>query len=458
MADPTPTRLHIDPPIDQWQVTPRNGRTKPVIATGHQPTLWHPGILAKYLAADAIAEHIKASTLNVVVDHNPLGQLDLTLPTEKDAALGTSRFKLVKHPDADVLPPNRLAIIDSRQLLNGVIDTTNKYGLTEYTKQGLSVVARAFSLVDDRPADLKNLSTQVAAALGEMMRPYLHQPMPALTTSEVVTPRFVDRLLADPVGCVRCYNRAAWAYPQAGIRPLYLGRDVIESPLWAQVQGVCTPVFIDIGESKAPFLFTQGQDADLTNQRALAKLRPRAITLSAIMRSELCDLFIHGSGGGLYDQVTERWWKGWTGEDLAPKAVVSADMYLPFDVPIATAEERARSQWFAHHLPHNVDRYALEHDRVDAGLADEKRELLDRMHDDRDKRRRAKAFKRIHAINAQLRERHAELMRSAQRQADDSRIGLTNAAIARRRDWCFALYGTDQLDVLKQRIRASLLE
>ena len=72
----------------------------------------------------------------------------------------------------------------------------------------------------------------------------------------------------------------------------------------------------------------------------------------------------HGTGGGVYDQVTERWWSDWTKEDLAPKAVVSADVYLPFDVPVATRDELHRAVWFEHHLPFNVDRY------VEAGEAE----------------------------------------------------------------------------------------
>jgi hypothetical protein len=274
----------------------------------------------------------------------------------------------------------------------------------------------------------------------------------------LVSQSFLDRLLADPVGCVRAYNRAAWAYPEAGIRPLYFGRDVVELPLWAQGDGVCTPVYADLGDSKTPQLFTQGQSLDLTNADTLDYLRPRAITLSAIMRSEVCDLFIHGSGGGVYDQVTERWWRDWVGQDLAPMAVVSADVYLPFEVPTATPAEHANAQWFAHHLPHNIDRYREPIDSAEGALRDEKHALLDHMDDDRDKRRRAAAFKRIHAINAELKRLHQAAVEQAHQQAIETRIGLANAQITARRDWCFALYPDEQLRALADQIKACLTQ
>ncbi len=452
MADPPPTRLYIDPPINQWQVTPRNGRNIPVIATGHQPTLWHPGILAKYLAADVFAKHVNATTLNVIVEHNPLGPLAIETPTQQGKKLSVQSLVFGDTSMAASLPPNRLPPIAAASVDRAI------HGAgclaVKAARDGLHRIAKAYEVQSDHP----HRSAQSAAVLDQLKRPYLAEPMPTLATSDLVSQNFVDRLLADPVGCVRSYNRAALAYPDAGIRPLYHGRDVVEAPLWAQGQAACTPVFIDLGDSKTPQFFTQGQSLDLNVSDVLVYLRPRAVTLSAIMRSEVCDLFIHGSGGGVYEQVTERWWQDWVGEDLAPMAVVSADMYLPFDVPTATPAEHAKAQWFAHHLPHNIDRYSEPIDVVDTALRNEKNELLDRMNDDRNKRRRASAFKRIHAINAELAGRHQDALDQARQRSADSRIGLCNAQITARRDWCFALYPQSQLHALADQIKASLTQ
>ena len=450
MAEPPPTRLHIDPPIEQWEVTPRNGRTKPVIATGHQPSLWHPGILAKDIAADAFAEYVGGRALHVVVEHNPLEPLGIDLPVQVEQRAGVRSVSLDLRPEARLLPPNRLPPLSPNQ----VIDPLREEGLTQgfpSAEVGLQQITQAYI----NQADAPHLAAQTAGVLNELKQPYLHVPTANLSTSELVTAGFVQRMMSDPVACMRAYNRAVSAYPEANIRPLYVGRDVVEAPLWAQGDRQSVPVYIDLGDSR-PQLFTQEQQLDLTGPDALQLLRPRAITLSAIMRSEHCDLFIHGTGGGVYDQVTERWWQDWMGEDLAPMAVVSADIYMPFDVPTASKAELSHAHWFRHHLLHNPDRHFEPTSEEERALVREKRDLLDAMDADRDKRRRAKAFKRIHAINAELSNLHREAWHEIKTNHWLTRVGVTNAAYAHRRDWCFALYPEEQLRGLADRIRAGL--
>lgn len=448
MAEQTPTRVHVDPPMDQWQVTPRHGRTQPVIATGHQPTLWHPGILAKDLAADAFAKHLGGTTLHVVVDHNALGPLAIDVPRQDGQYLGELTIRLDPHATASLLPPNRLPPLDTTRVAEHLADAASGDDLAPDMSKRLLAIADVYAGLPDHP----HLAAQASAALHALKRPYLHGDMPTRSTSTLVTPGFLGRLLADPARCVRCYNRAVSSFPEAGIRQLYEGRDVVEAPLWAQGDAGPTPVYIDLGDSKRPQLFTQGQALDLTGPDALQYLRPRAAALSAIMRSEHCDLFIHGTGGGVYDQVTEYWWQAWTGEPLAPMAVVSADLYLGFDAPQGTREQMHRAFWFRGHLPYNLDRFTQPIDSAEAELVREKRRLIEHMDDDRDKRRRSKAFKRIHAINAELCQRHAEELAQSREQAWQARVGVVNADIAARRDWCFALYSESALQDLGRRL------
>jgi hypothetical protein len=53
--------------------------TQPIVATGHQPVLPHPGILAKYIMVNRLASMHAACMVNAVVDTGtgPLGQLDV---------------------------------------------------------------------------------------------------------------------------------------------------------------------------------------------------------------------------------------------------------------------------------------------------------------------------------------------------------------------------------------------
>ena len=75
--------------------------------------------------------------------------------------------------------------------------------------------------------------------------------------------------------------------------------------------------------SRTPLL--EGDAAEL--------VAPRALTLTAIARLTLCDVFIHGTGGGHYDRAMERWIAAALGDEaraaLAPMQVVTATRHAP---------------------------------------------------------------------------------------------------------------------------------
>ncbi|MFM7261794.1 MAG: hypothetical protein ACKO3W_14455, partial [bacterium] len=71
----------------------------------------------------------------------------------------------------------------------------------------------------------------------------------------------------------------------------------------------------------------------LSEDEAADSVAPRALALTAIARLVLCDVFIHGTGGGRYDRAMERWISAALGHDaraaLAPMEVVTATKYAP---------------------------------------------------------------------------------------------------------------------------------
>lgn len=82
--------------------------------------------------------------------------------------------------------------------------------------------------------------------------------------------------------------------------------------------------------------------AELSKQGV--KLRTRALATTLYARVLLADLFVHGIGGGLYDQVTDRWMHHAWG--LTPPAylVATATLYLPMNVsPSANGGPATRS-------------------------------------------------------------------------------------------------------------------
>src|SRR5690606_23370241 len=88
-----PMRLRVEPPFEQWRVARRWG----AIATGHQAWLWHPGILAKYLAAAAVARDRNLRAVNLVVDHDVYNPLKLDVPVRRNGKLTVRHVQLATY-------------------------------------------------------------------------------------------------------------------------------------------------------------------------------------------------------------------------------------------------------------------------------------------------------------------------------------------------------------------------
>lgn len=412
-------------------------QTDRIIATGHQAWLWHPGILAKDIAMRVGCDRLRAAPLHLVVDQDAHDALSLELPVEQGQRLSVRKLRLGSQTLA--VPTGFQPAADAGQIRATLLAT------------GDSRAKRVARVFEDMPA-CESLAEQLAVVLVRLMQPTAGA-LPIVMTSDLpVMPGYqamVDAMLRDARACVTAYNKAVDQHPDAGIAKLLVGRDRVELPIWAVAQGQMRQrVFADLADSEPWLVFDSGEQIDPQQY----KLLPKAVMLTAVMRRLVCDLFIHGTGGGVYDQITDAWWQTWRGETLASRAVATADLYLDFDVPVADAQQFARAQWYRKHLPHNVDR-AL---KLDGELAAAKRDILAHMDDDRDKRRRKAAYRKLHQINRELVRQHPDALAAADEKLTRARVGLANARIARKRDWCFALYRDDQLAALRDAVAESV--
>lgn len=432
--------------MDQWTIAPRRG--EPVIATGHQAWLWHPGILAKDIAMAVAAERLTPPVrmLHLVVDHDVHETLYLTLPVREGDRLRTQRVQLA--PVDATIPTGCQPPADPRKITAAL----DALAARPDVPVDLGPLRDAAAALDDGP---KSLAEQVAAMTAHLMRPYVGEVQLMYSSrlmAQIDAQAMVQRMLGDARACAAAYNRAAAEFPQAGIGTLSVEPERVELPLWQLTWGrPRRRVYADLAVPDDPILTLEDGTPIGEDARWLA---PKALLLTAIMRRHFCDLFIHGTGGGLYDRVMEAWWREWTGEGadaFAARAVVTADLFLGFDAPVADRAELARAQWYRHHLPHNVDR-VLPPGAVNGPLVAEKRALLAHMDDDRDADRRWAAFRRLHAINDELVAQHPEALADADERLRRARIGIANAAVARKRDWCFALYPPEDLMRLRENI------
>jgi hypothetical protein len=110
---------------------------------------------------------------------------------------------------------------------------------------------------------------------------------------------------------------------------------------------------------------------------------PKALALTLFTRVFVCDLMIHGVGGGRYDRVTDGVCRRYFGIEPPAFVVASITMYLPLGAHIVTEEEVAAAKERLNRLEHNPDALLgeVEFDSADeqhhaATLAAEKSDLV----------------------------------------------------------------------------------
>ncbi len=402
--------------------------------TGHQPRFWHAGILAKYQAADAAMTAAGDTTTalhHLVVDQDVQDPLVIDAPVLRADTLTVTSVRL---------GATRVDVPTGCQPALAIAEPSLPQGIDTRAAQGIRRITQALRSAQNATT----LAQQVTGALTALLTPYLSRPLTAhYATDFQHAPWFAaecHRLLHDAKSCVTAYNRAVARDPGAGIAPLQHEPFRCELPLWALTHNAPRQrVYADLADTQP--LFTTESGTPLAPGTSLA---PRALLLTAWQRQNPnCGLFVHGTGGGRYDRITETWWATWRQKSLAPIAVATADARLHFDVPVHTPRDVTRAIWHAHHLPHNLDREL----NLTSPLVQEKHTLLamlnntqaprDTPHKRQLKKERRAAFHRIHAINAELCKQNKNAIQASLSNVTRTRQGVTNATHAHRRDWPF---------------------
>lgn len=437
-----PTELTIEPAARTWASLVRHDTGEratrfrrqlglptnaPVIMSGHQAEVWHPGILSKYLAAISGAEAIGAHPAWLVVDQDtgdPLRVRFAEIDGEGRARAGESDLGVGARAGDDAGVPTGLA------------PSGRIAGSCPGPVRPIADALRAHE-------SAASLSDQVQSGLEDLLAPITPtaQRVSALRLNQTdLFGELVGRMRRDPEACREAYNRAASGVPGAGVRALRGGESGSgpELPLWD----------IRTGERRRVYA------ADL-DRLEMGHLAARGLLMTGLVRLAGCDLFVHGTGGGVYDRVTDRWFESWLGE--APRAksvVVSATLRLGTgggDGESLVAAERADAlAWRAHAARHNP---ALLGDEESAAR---KRALVERIRD-ADPEDRGALFREMHALLEGVRDSHGGALahldaeaREAGEAAADARLV---AQIARDRTLPFPLYPAERLVALRGSIR-----
>ncbi len=398
-----------------------------IVMTGHQPELYHPGIWVKDFLLQRLADELGATAVDVVVDSDGFGQVELRTPCFRAGVGRCSAVLAESGPDgcfACTPAPEPDAIAAFRDSGLRALETLPAPALVRHFSGFCDALASASAESDDLASAITIARRRYEAAAGTT---YLELPLSRQATRPSFM-RFVTHLALDAHRFATAYNAELASFRErTGTRSsaqpfpdLGLAGELVELPLWLIADDRRRTVWARTGAS--PALFADGEviaELSLEADDAFEKLydaglliAPKALALTMFERVFVSDLFIHGVGGGRYDQVTDGVIARFFGIEPPRFVVASMTLYLPLGAHVVTDEEVAEMEQRLNRLSHNPDQLMGEIEFEDLSerqrattMAAEKCDLvLAIARPDADKK--AIGF-RIRALNAEM----AELMR-----------------------------------------------
>ncbi len=352
----------------------------PLIATGHQPELFHPGVWAKNIAANAIARPWGSAAWNLVVDNDLQGRSSVTIPT------GTREEPTLAELPFDTPSPPRPweeSRIASQELFATFGARLEKalapWGVTPWGTALWPKIAgeTATSLV----SALVRLRQHAEREWGVTN---LEHPLSRLSSTEAFR-IFSAAILVDAGDFRDRHNRALGDYRRRHrirseahpVAALQEREGAIESPFWVWRDGDSQRgrLFVNWSGRSAIELFrgneslksrsVRGGDTHAAVIELLReleqegwKVRTRALTTTLFARLILSDLFIHGIGGAKYDELTDDILRTFFSLEPPPFMVLTATLRLPLgDLFPARPEDASRGLWVMNDQRWNPERY-----------------------------------------------------------------------------------------------------
>ena len=334
---------------------------RPIVMGGHQPELFHPGVWLKNSALDAYARAVSGTAINLVVDSDRCVRTTVGVPigSPHEAHLEEVPFDSpaaeMAWEDRGILDPDLFASFGDRasDLLKPL--------------EPNPILRRWWPLAVERAGECHRLGLAMAQARHSLEARFgletLELPVSELCRLPTVMV-FMGWLLAHARQLHEAYNATLTDYrrthrQRGRARPMPDLVMRIDNPsdgpwfevpwwIWSQDDPRRRRVFANTNTSGMLVLSdmetlrvelpispetspSKWVDALSRMEEHALRLRPRAIITTLVARLLVADVFVHGIGGAVYDQLTDDLVRRLTGCDPPRYAVVSGTLRLPVD-------------------------------------------------------------------------------------------------------------------------------
>jgi hypothetical protein len=447
------------------------GGAASLLMAGHQPELVHPGVWLKNFALHGLARQHHATPINLIVDNDTAKATGLHVPASSDP-LKSEAFDLHPKVRLTLMPFDRGPAeepYEERTVRDEALFTDFPARVADALPGWpfRPLLPAFWGEVRRQAQRTPLLGERIASARRAFERAWgchnLELPVSALCRTEPFA-WFACHLLADLGRFHEVYNACVADYRrQHGIRnrqhpvPDLAAEDGWrEVPFWAWRTGQKrrgrlfarpgeTCVELRAGDEMWPVLplRPRGDPAPavaawLTLERQGLKVRSRALTNTLYVRLFLADLFIHGIGGGKYDEVTDAIVRRFYGFEPPEFLVLSATLFLPLPVFPVRPEDVRRLARRVRDVRYNPQRHLVS-------LPPEVRELLVQKQDwiarpVNNKAARRARFHALRTLNEKLRPFLGGMEDQLEKELIRSREQLAANEVLQRRDYAFCLF------------------
>ncbi len=362
----------------------------PIVATGHQPELYHPGVWIKDFLLQRLADETGATAFDLVVDSDGFDFVSVTSPCMTPGVERCRQYLAVGGPQASYAfapVPDEHALLDFCRAGDSMLASLPAPAIPRHFEAFCGMLKSA-------AADAENLAELVTFARrryeASAGTDYLELPMTALARTEAFR-LFVAELALSAELFSADYNAELSEYRavnklRSAAQPFPdLAREDgrFELPLWLLGPGVRETVWAEplpssgarlhAGDRELAELSADGREAAAALAEAGHLIAPKALALTLFLRLFACDFMIHGVGGGRYDRVTDGVCRRYFGVEPPAFAVASTTMYLPLGAHVVTEDEVSAAKERLNRLEHNPDALLGE---VDFDSEDERQRAL----------------------------------------------------------------------------------
>jgi hypothetical protein len=443
-----------------------------LLVAGHQPELFHPGVWVKNFALHGLARRHGGTPLNLVVDTDTIKTTTLRVP-----GLASSPDTPAPHPVTRFVPFDRW----TGEVPYEARTIADPEEFATFAERAREVLA-PWGYEPMLPAFWEEVLSQarqtplVGECFAAARRSYerrwgchnLEVPMSVLCDGEAFA-WFACLLLAELPRFHALYNATVRDYRiEHGIRSrnhpvpdLAAEGDWLEAPLWGLdgrarrgrlfARRVADRLELRVGQDVWPALpfpeAARGVEVVAAWQGLAAdgyRVRSRALTTTLYARLLLADLFLHGIGGGKYDELTDELMRRFHGIRAPAFLVLSATLWLPLPRSPVGPDDCRRLAHALRDLHHNPQRHAdgLEQDEHWRELSARKQEWMARQPPPgpAGRAQRRERFAALRRLTAELRTSLRLEEQRLRQQLAGCRLALAGNAVLQRRDYSFCLY------------------